>query len=125
MYRCPGSDIVSFNHNIEQLFCHIRYTKTLCISGNFNIDSLKRGSHNGTKEFLDVLYSLGLYTLINRHTRISTTSATLIDNIFTFELESKIVDYWCMISVITFQYLLWAIVLQSTISVNALISVFA
>ena len=90
MYRCPGSDIVSFNHNIEQLFCHIRYTKTLCICGDFKIDSLKRDSHNGTKEFLDVLYSLGLYPLINRHTRISTTSATLIDNIFTFEIESKI-----------------------------------
>ena len=24
VYRCPGSDIVSFNHNIEQLFNHIR-----------------------------------------------------------------------------------------------------
>ena len=45
---------------------------------------------NRTKEFLDVFYSLGLYPLINRPTRITTTSATLIDNIFTSELENKI-----------------------------------
>ena len=37
-----------------------------------------------------MLYSLGLYPLINRPTRITTTPAPLIDNIFTSELENKI-----------------------------------
>ena len=65
VYRYPGSYIISFNYNIEQLFSHIRYTKTLYICGDFNIDLLKSDNHNGTKEYLDVLYSLGVYSIIN------------------------------------------------------------
>ena len=90
VYRCPGSNMVSFNDNIEQLFSHIRCTKTIYVCGDFNIDLFKCDSHSGTKLFVDLMYSLGLYPLINRPSRITTTSATLIDNIFTSELECKI-----------------------------------
>ena len=44
----------------------------------------------GTKQCVDIMYSLGLYALINRLSRLTATSATLIDNIFTSELEYKI-----------------------------------
>ena len=40
--------------------------------------------------FVDMMFSLGLYPLINKPTRITDHSATLIDNIFTNELDSKI-----------------------------------
>ena len=39
--------------------------------------------HKGTNDFIDQLFSLGLYPLIDRPSRITTSSATLIDNIFT------------------------------------------
>ncbi len=39
--------------------------------------------HKGTNYFIDQLFSLGLYPLIERPSRITTSSATLIDNIFT------------------------------------------
>ena len=42
------------------------------------------------KQFIDLIYSLGLYPLIKRTSRITTTSAILIDNMFTSELECKI-----------------------------------
>ena len=60
------------------------------LSGDFNIDLFKRDSRSGTKQFIDVMYSLGLYPLIIRQSRISATSATLIDNIFTSELDYNI-----------------------------------
>ena len=31
VYRCPVSYIISFNHNVEQLFSHICCTKTICM----------------------------------------------------------------------------------------------
>ena len=39
--------------------------------------------HKGTNDFIDQLFSLGLYPLIDRPSRITTSSATLIDTIFT------------------------------------------
>ena len=55
--------------------------------GDFNIDLLKHETHNNTKHFLDTMYSLGLYPLIDKPTRITDNSTTLIDNIFTNELR--------------------------------------
>ena len=65
-------------------------TKTLFICGDVNIDLFKYDSHSGAKQFIDLMYSIGLYLLITRPSRIITTSATLIDNMFTYELECKI-----------------------------------
>ena len=40
-------------------------------------------STGGTKNFLDLLFSLGMYPIITKQTIIWKVSATLIDNIFT------------------------------------------
>ena len=53
------------------------------LCGDFNINLLNQDMHKGTNDFIDQLYSLGLYPLIDRPSRITTSSATLIDNIFT------------------------------------------
>ena len=42
--------------------------------------------HRKTKEFIDALFSLSMYPLIDRPSRITKYSATLIDNIFTNDL---------------------------------------
>ena len=59
----------------------------LFICGDFNIDLLKHETHSNTKKCLDTMYSLGLYPLINKPTRITGSSTTLIDNIFNNELR--------------------------------------
>ena len=51
--------------------------------GDFNIDILKESSSN----FMNTIYSSGFYPPITKPTRVSTTSATLIDNIFTNVLQ--------------------------------------
>ena len=51
--------------------------------GDFNIDLIKHDSHLSTNEFLDIMYANSFIPLINRPTRVTSTSATLIDNIFT------------------------------------------
>ena len=57
---------------------------------DLNIDLLKHEHHSNTKNFLDLMYSLGFYPLIDKPTRITDISATLIDNIFTNELQHTI-----------------------------------
>lgn len=64
--------------------------KSLILCGNFNIDLLKASTHKQTPDFLDTLYSRGLYPLITELSRVNTFSATLTDNIFTNVLENSI-----------------------------------
>ena len=90
VYKCPRSNVICFSDTIERLFNRVRNKDTLFLCGDFNIDLLKCDSHGGMKQFIDLMYSLGLYPLIKRPSRITTTSATLIDNMFTSELECKI-----------------------------------
>ena len=82
--------MVSFNENIEQLFNHLSCTETIYACGDFNIELLKCDSYSGTKQFVDLTYSLGLHPLINSPSIITAASATLTDNMFTSELEYKI-----------------------------------
>ena len=48
--------------------------KTVFLCGDFNIDILKHKANQGTKSFLDTMYSIGLYPLVDRPTRISNHS---------------------------------------------------
>ena len=53
------------------------------IIGDYNIDLLKHGNHSQTEQFLDIMYSNSLIPMIYKPTRETSTTATLIDNIFT------------------------------------------
>ena len=55
--------------------------------GDFNINILNADSHTPTNEFIDLMYSNGLYPLISKPTRITSHTDTLIDNIFTNDLD--------------------------------------
>ena len=93
MYRCPRSNVICFSDTIERLFNRVRNKDTLFLCGDFNIYLLKCDSHGGMKQFIDLMYSLGHYPLIKRTSIITTTSTTLIHNMFTSELECKYKTY--------------------------------
>ena len=83
IYRCPGSNTDIFTEHLLQLFFELTMRKKVFLCGDFNIDILKHKVDQGTKSFLDTMYSIGLYPLVDRPTRISNHSFSLIDNIFT------------------------------------------
>ena len=58
--------------------------------GDFNIYIWKHNSNRGIKYFLDTMYAIGLYPLIDRPTRITNQSFSLIDNIFTIVANHNI-----------------------------------
>ena len=56
--------------------------------GNLNIDFLRAGDHRATGELLDVLYCSNVFPLITKPTRVTNTTATLIDHILTNNFDN-------------------------------------
>jgi exonuclease III len=91
LYRPPGQNLVEFNAEIEVLFSSIvKGTKDIVLLGDFNIDLLKINEHKETNIFYNNLTSHQLIPAITKPTRITPTSSTLIDNIFTNAWSSLI-----------------------------------
>lgn len=86
VYRAPGANIEPFIEHFEKIFAYSNH-KDIFICGDLNIDLLKANSHKPTENYVDTMYSLSLYPLITRPTRITAHSATLIDNIYTNVLK--------------------------------------
>ena len=57
-------------------------------NGDFNLNLLNCQNHKLTNDFLDTMYSNMFFPLITRPTRITSYNATLIDNIFTNDLDN-------------------------------------
>jgi hypothetical protein len=51
--------------------------------GDFNIDLLKYNLHEKTKDYIDNIFSRGFVPLISKPTRVTTSSASLIDHMYT------------------------------------------
>jgi hypothetical protein len=83
MYRAPGSNIDNFILHLEELLKKVQCNKSFFLVGDLNINLINYTKHNGTRNFIDTIYSYCVLPLINKPTRINTESCTLIDNIFT------------------------------------------
>ena len=90
IYRPPNTDTRHFNEKLCALLECISSEKKLCyLIGDYNINILNYGNHSATDEFVDMLYSHAFLPLINCPTRITPTSATIIDNIFTNNIDER------------------------------------
>ncbi|XP_042079132.1 uncharacterized protein LOC121814946 [Haplochromis burtoni] len=89
IYRTPSSSIDTFNEWIEKTFASVNQ-KLLFICGDFNIDLLNPTRLKAIDDFTDTMYSLSLYPTITKPSRITSHSATIIDNIFTNVMDFQI-----------------------------------
>ena len=90
IYRPPGMDPKDFNHTLNDTLNRINIEKKQIIhTGDYNLNLLNAASHLPTNEFSEINFSLSLLPTINRPTRISERTVTLIDNIYT---NSKLSD---------------------------------
>ena len=92
IYRHPSSAINTFIENfLEELLTNIskEKNKKCTILGDFNADLLKIGDHSETCDFYDILSSFGYKPLIMQPTRVTSKTATLIDNIFVNDIETR------------------------------------
>ena len=89
IYRPPDNNVRELCDELEKLLVNISSNNKLCVLiADWNLDLLKHNRHRPTAEFLDIMYSKMFFPLITRPTRITSHTATLLDNIFINSLDS-------------------------------------
>ena len=84
IYRPPNTDTRIFNERLNAVLNCVNNERKLCyLMADYNINILNYDFHSATAEFVDMFYSHAFLPLINRPTRITQNSATIINNIFT------------------------------------------
>lgn len=90
IYRPPNTDIVNCNQYFSSTLELInRENKVYNILGDFNINLFKKEIHSETDEVLNQLNANYFFPAITKPTRITDSSATLIDNILFNTLNCK------------------------------------
>ena len=88
--RHPNSDINDFINYISKTLAKLSKEKKECyLSGNFNIDLLKYDSSPKHRDFLNTMTSFGFLPHILQPTRITAFSSTIIDNIYSNNIEQE------------------------------------
>ena len=83
VYRPPKANANTFNDGLKRTLESIsREKKHVFLGGDFNLNLLNADKHLPISSFVETLFSHSLFPSINKPTRITKTSATLIDNIF-------------------------------------------
>ena len=94
LYRHPHDTVDLYNDFLSYLeSCISKITKegkTIYLCGDFNSDLLKYDNTNNYKKFYDLLSSYGIFPMILLPTRVSGDSATIVDNIFTNNIDNPL-----------------------------------
>ena len=93
VYRKPGEIVDEMNAFLAEFSTFLQRVKNLnklsYICGDYNIDLLKVKINPRFGEFFDHIISSGFFPKITLPTRFSDQSATLIDNVFSTNIEEK------------------------------------
>ena len=93
VYRKPGESVDEMNACLPEFSTLLQRVKNLnklsYICGDYNIDLLKVKINPRFGEFFDHIISRGFFPKITLLTRFSDQSATLIDNVFSTNIEEK------------------------------------
>src|SRR6218665_407735 len=109
IYRPLGQPLEQFNQEMAILVSMLAKRKSrVILAGAFNVDLLKLDANEQTHDFLNILSSSYLAPAINAPTRVTETTATLIDNFFT-NCTQDIIDPTIIISDFSdhFPIMLW------------------
>ena len=110
IYRPPNTDPHEFTNWLQTTISSFDCSNII-LGLDHNMDLLKADSHRPTRDFLHTLLDLGLMPVITQPTRLSHTSATLIDNIIISQSENENYDSYILLDNIS-DHLPCACVLQ-------------
>ena len=84
IYKHPPANVEEFTLTFDWFLNKLNPSKyDMYIMGDVNIDLSKYHSHQQTERYLDMIYSLDLLPVITKPTRITNHTATLIQHIYT------------------------------------------
>ena len=91
IYRPPGSDTVyTLTHHLKDLLPKLnKENKTIVLTSDMNINLLQCSNHQPTAFYYDTLLCNGYLPKITSPTRVTHSTATLIDHIFVNECKNK------------------------------------
>ena len=93
VYRTPSDiveDLTTFREKFSTLLSNMKAMKHSCyVCGDYNIDLLKVKTNKHYCEYFDEVISQGFILKITLPTRISELSSTLIDNIYTSNIDER------------------------------------
>ena len=81
VYRHPNGNVEHFTNDLEKSFSKLKITQTCLMVGYIHIDLVKYENYM-TLDYFTTLSSYNFMPYISKPTRITDSSATLIDNIF-------------------------------------------
>ena len=83
IYRPPNTNLDLFILELDLILNTLKTeNKSTYVTGDFNINLLNSDTHTYTQNFLNCLHSYAYIPLITKPTRVTSETATLIDNIF-------------------------------------------
>ena len=81
LYRPPNSNYNQFENHINYLLPKL--IKHVYLLGDFNLNFLNYKTDNHVVRFTNTLLQYNLFPMINKPTRVTKTTASIIDNIIT------------------------------------------
>ena len=107
VYRKPGSNLEEFSDDLNRLLQNMNLDRSPCIIvGDLNINLLSQ--HDKSKDFLRMTESYGLRQLITDPTRVTNTTSSLIDHIYT-NISSHNIQSGCIVVEISDHFPVFAI----------------
>ena len=89
VHRRPGTDLETFTELVSNKLDIVKTDKRTCyLLGDLNINLLRQEMLRQTTDFLDIMYFNGFIPLINRPTRVTAETATIIDHIYSNDLNA-------------------------------------
>ena len=85
IYRSPMTDSITnqqFVTNLSSVLSHLKPNTKCFIYGDFN-DDLLQAKNRYTSKFIEAMFDHCFYSLINKPTRITSSSATVLDHVCT------------------------------------------
>lgn len=91
-YRHPNHDIHDFTLLLENSLCSVSRRDVPCfVAGDFNIDLCNYKTHTATTEYVDMLLLNNFLPMIIMPTRITGSSASIIDQLITYITLKEII----------------------------------
>ena len=86
VYLPPSTNITTFTEHIMNIIDYLKVENKQCyIMGDFNIKLTNYGSHTETQDYIDAMFQHSFIPL-EKPTRVTTTTATVIDNIYSNDI---------------------------------------
>ena len=85
IYRLPMTDSTSnqqFVSNLSSVLSHLKPNTKCCMYGDFNYDLLQ-AENRYTSKFIETMFNHCFYSIINKPTRITSSSAIVLDHVWT------------------------------------------